>query len=97
MRKLKFLKTICVYLVALSIPCFLVLATVQTREYSKIENEISSLEEKQNELIEQNYSYVANISNLSSSNRIEKVATEELGMRKADSNEIVRISIEGNK
>jgi cell division protein FtsL len=46
-------------------------------------------------LIESNKALVTDISVLSSSERIEKIAVEELGMRKATSDEIVRVSIKG--
>lgn len=93
----KILQRVGVYLLALSVPVFLGLAAVQSRHYSKIEREIDELEEKQTELIESNKTYVTDISVLGSSERIEKIATEELGMRKADADEIVRVSIEGKK
>ena len=86
-----------VYFLALSIPVFLGLAAVQSRHYSQIEREVDELEERQNDLIESNKAYVTDISVLGSSERIEKVATEELGMRKADADEIVRVTIEGKK
>jgi len=99
-EKSKFLKiagTVCTYLLALTIPVFLVMAVMQSRHYSEIESDVVALNEKQAELIESNKTYVTDISVLASSERIERVALEELGMRKADTNEIVRISIEGNK
>ena len=96
-RGKKFWQKLGVYVIALTIPVFLGLAAVQSRHYSQIEKEITELEEKQNDLIEENKTYVTDISVLGSSERIEKVATEELGMRKADADEIVRVSVEGKK
>ncbi|MCR4790661.1 MAG: cell division protein FtsL [Treponemataceae bacterium] len=96
-KGLRIFKTLGVYTLALVIPALLVLATVQSREYVKIESEVAALEQKQNELIESNKNFVTNISVLASSERIENYAVEELGMRKADSSEIVRVAIEGKR
>lgn len=90
-----FIRSMGIYLLTLSIPVFLVAATVQSKHYLKIEQDVAVLEKKQNKLIEENKEMVTNISLLSSSERIEKIATEQLGMRKADSSEIIRVSIKG--
>ena len=57
--------------------------------------EIKSLEKKQIELVEQNRKLISDISVLSSSERIEKIAEGELGMRKANTEDIVRVEIKG--
>ena len=67
----------------------------QSRQYMNIEKEVAELEIVQKDLIEKNKALVTDISVLSSSERIEKIAVEELGMRKATSDEIVRVSIKG--
>jgi cell division protein FtsL len=68
---------------------------VQSQQYMNIEKEVAELEQVQKDLIESNKALVTDISVLSSSERIEKIAVEELGMRKATSDEIVRVSIKG--
>ncbi len=88
-------KKLGIYLLALSIPCFFVIGMVQSQQYMNIEKEVSELEQVQKELIENNKALVTDISVLSSSERIEKIAVEQLGMRKATSDEIVRVSIRG--
>ena len=88
-------KKLCIYLLALSIPCFFVIGMVQSQQYMNIEKEVAELDQVQKDLIESNKALVADISVLSSSERIEKIAVEELGMRKATSDEIVRVSIKG--
>lgn len=94
-KKTGFAKNLGVYLLTLSIPCFLVLGMAQSRQYMNIEKEVAELEIVQKDLIEKNKALVTDISVLSSSERIEKIAVEELGMRKATSDEIVRVSIKG--
>ena len=94
-KKNEFAKRVGIYLLALSIPFFLVIAMVQSQQYMNIEKEVAELERVQKDLIESNKALVTDISVLSSSERIEKIAVEQLGMRKATSDEIVRVSIKG--
>ena len=154
-KKSGFVKRLGIYLLALSIPFFLVVAMVQSQQYMNIEKEVAErnskiqqsenraqqienraqqkeqqvnqkqkeldrkntevdairenlekqltlvdakqveLEQVQKDLIESNKALVTDISVLSSSERIEKIAVEQLGMRKATSDEIVRVSIKG--
>lgn len=94
-KKSGFVKRLGIYLLALSIPFFLVIAMVQSQQYMNIEKEVAELEQVQKDLIESNKALVTDISVLSSSERIEKIAVEQLGMRKATSDEIVRVSIKG--
>lgn len=94
-KKSGFVKRLGIYLLALSIPFFLVVAMVQSQQYMNIEKEVAELERVQKDLIESNKALVTDISVLSSSERIEKIAVEQLGMRKATSDEIVRVSIKG--
>ena len=66
------------------IPVLLVFQAFQSYRYKKLSAEIKTLEKKQVELVEQNRKLISDISVLSSSERIEKIAEEELGMRKAN-------------
>ena len=59
--------------------------------------EIVELERKQEKLIEENKRLVSDIAVLSSSDRIEKIAVEELGMHKAETEDIVRVEMTGEK
>ena len=94
-KKTGFVKRLGGYLLALSIPFFLVITMVQSKQYMDIEKEVAKLEQDQKNLIESNKALVTDISVLSSSERIEKIAVDQLGMRKATSDEIVRVSIKG--
>ncbi|WP_147612761.1 cell division protein FtsL [Treponema pectinovorum] len=83
------------YLIAILIPLLLVLQAFQSYRYKKLMNEIRTLEKKQVELVDQNRKLISDISVLSSSDRIEKIAKDELGMHKAGTDDIVRVEIKG--
>jgi cell division protein FtsL len=87
---------ILVCLAAFAIPALLVLDTMQARRYAKLENQVKDLEQQQTQLVEENKKLVTDISVLTSSDRIEKIAGEELGMHKAKTDEIIRVEIKGN-
>ena len=86
-----------VFVLAVSIPLLLLAYAVQTRRYAELSREIADLESKQERLIEQNKKLVSDISLLSSTDRIEKIASEELGMHKAETEDIVRVEMNGSK
>lgn len=91
-----FLKiVVCVFV--LLIPCMLFMYGFQAKRYSKLRLEIKALEKKQEMLIEENKKIVNEISILSSADRIEKMAVEELGMHKAQADDIVRVEMTGEK
>ena len=46
-------------------------------------------------MIEQNKKLIGDISLLSSTDRIERIATDELGMHKAETEDIVRVEMNG--
>lgn len=84
-------------ILVLLIPFMLCLYAFQAKRYTKLRNEIKSLEAKQEKLIEENKKIVNEISILSSADRIEKMAVEELGMHKAEAEDIVRVEMTGEK
>lgn len=90
-------KTMGLFLLALSIPGLLILNAVQSKKFKEQEDSVLELEEKQSEFVEQNKKLITEIGVLSSSDRIEKVAENEFGMRKAESNEIVRVEMRNKK
>ncbi len=92
-----FFAIVFVSLFALSIPGLLILNGLQSRKYTDLKDEILTLEKKEEKLIEENKKLITDISVLSSSQRIEEIAQNELGMRKAESDEIVRVDMKGNK
>ena len=88
---------IAVCLFVLFISSMLFLYGFQEKRYSKLKLEIKALEQKQEKLIEENKKIVNEISILSSADRIEKIAVEELGMHKAQGEDIVRVEMTGEK
>lgn len=96
--KVKFvLNRILICLLAVSIPLLLIVYGFQSKRYSELSREVNRLEKMQEELIEQNKKLVGDISLLSSSDVIEKKAVEELGMHKAETEDIVRVEMNGAK
>lgn len=79
--------------VALSIPLMLVVDGVQARRYSLVESEIQQLVRYQTELVENNKNLITGISVLSSADRIEELASTQLNMRLAETNEIIRVEM----
>ena len=92
-----FFKAVLICLFALSIPVMLGLYAVQAKKYTDLSKEVLELESKQEKLIEENKKLVSDISQLSSAERIEKIAVEELGMHKAEAEDIVRVEMTGEK
>ncbi|MDD5789908.1 MAG: cell division protein FtsL [Spirochaetia bacterium] len=96
MKKNGFKAGLFICLATVLIPVLLVFQTVQSYRYKKLRAEIKQLEEKQVELVEQNRKLISDISVLSSSERIEKIAEGDLGMHKAGTEDIVRVEIKGD-
>ncbi|MCR5252686.1 MAG: cell division protein FtsL [Treponema sp.] len=92
-----FFKKVLVCILALSIPVMLYLYAMQAKRYTDLERDLRDLERKQAELIEQNKKLVSDISVLSSADRIEKIAVDDLGMHKAQAEDIVRVEMTGEK
>lgn len=88
-------RTLAVCLVAAAIPALLIVNGIQARRFANLSDEVDRLERRQEELIEENKKIVTDISLLSSTERIEKIAEEELGMHKAESSDIVRVEMKG--
>ena len=70
---------------------------VQAKKNTDLLREIKQLEVKEAKLIEENKKLVSDISVLTSAERIERIAEEELGMHKAESEDIVRVEMTGEK
>lgn len=92
-----FASTVFVCILAILIPVMFIAYGLQAKRYSDLSREIAELERKQEELIEKNKKLVSDISLLSSTDRIEKIATEELGMHKAETEDIIRVEMNGIK
>lgn len=97
LKKRNVINVILIVIFTISIPSLLVLYALQAKRYTDLEKNIRDLEQKQIQLIEENKKIVSEISVLSSSDRIEQYAVEELGMHKAESEEIVRVEMTGER
>ena len=92
-----FFRVFGICLLTVSIPAMLILYGFQAKRYKDLTNEIVELEKKQEKLIEENKRIVSEISVLTNAERIEKIAVEELGMHKAQTEDIVRVEMTGEK
>jgi len=84
-------------ILTVSIPCLLFLTVRQSWAYNALEREVNAYNDEQHRLIAENKRKISAISILSKPQRIEKIAVEELGMQKADSSDIIRISLDKEK
>lgn len=91
------MKNISAVVITLFIPILLFLVVLQSSKYISVEREIKDYDKEQFKVIEDNKKKISGISILSRPERIEKIAVEELKMRKALSPEILRIEITGRK
>ncbi len=87
------IKTIILCIVALLIPAMLIVDGIQARKYSDLREQVLQLEDRQAELIEENKKLITDISILASADRIEELAQDKLDMRKAETDEIIRVEI----
>jgi cell division protein FtsL len=90
------MKKIFFYFMVLSIPLLLGLASWQSARYGDLERELGQLEKTQQEWIENNKRLIAGISLLSSPDRIEHIARDELGLEKKRPEDVLVIHITGN-
>ncbi len=91
------LKKLFYIVVAILIPGLLILNAVQAERYMQIQREVEALEQKQIQLVEENKKLIIDISLLSSGQRIGNIAENELGMHKAEGDEIIRVEMEKRK
>lgn len=87
------IRNACALILSLMIPVILFAMVWQSYRYSQLEREIARIEQQQYEIIDENRRLISGISVLSTPERISSVAVEDLGMRKAETKEILRISI----
>lgn len=91
------MKKIGAVVLTLLIPFLLFAVVLQSSRYASVEREMNDYDREQFKLIEANKRKISGISILSKPERIEKIAVEELKMRKALSAEILRIEISKEK
>jgi len=87
------IRRILLYLMVLSVPAFLGLTTWQSARYADLERELFRMEKTQEEWVEANKRLIAGITILSSPERIERVARNDLGLLKKRPEDVLQISI----
>jgi cell division protein FtsL len=90
-------RIIIMYLLIITIPVFLGALGWQAARYGALEKEIRRNETTQEEWIAGNRRLIADIALLSSSERIESIARDELGLHKKQPEEVLQIQIVGDR
>lgn len=85
------------YAFAISIPLLLALNAWQANRHAILAAEVRRLESQQRDWLESNKRLIAGIAVLSSSERIERIARDELGLRKKRPEEILQIRVVGGR
>lgn len=91
------MKHLLAFILTVSIPCLFFLTVKQSQVYNTLEREVNAYNDEQNRLIAENKRKISAISILSKPQRIEKIAVEELDMHKANSSQIIRVSLDKEK
>lgn len=87
------IRRLLLYVCVLTIPLLLGLNAWQASRYTQVEKELHELEEKQDEWLDSNKRLIAGIAVLSSTERIEYIAREDLKLEKKTPEEILQIHI----
>ena len=88
-------RRILIFMMVASIPAVSFITVRQVYRYNQVDRQVKTLIRNQRDLFEQNKRMVANISILSSPERIDNLASEDLGLRKKEL-KTLRIEL-GNK
>jgi cell division protein FtsL len=84
-----------VYFVALSVPAMLALVSWQSARYGDLERQTAALETEQNDWVEGNKRLIVSIAMFSSSERIEHIAQDQLGLIRIGPEKVLQIKISG--
>ena len=95
--KQRFRRYFFLYFAALTIPLMLALVVWQSNRYSALKLELERLEEAQAEWVESNKRLIAGIAVLSSPERIEHIARNDLMLKKIRPEDVLQVRIEGGK
>ncbi|GMO60322.1 MAG: hypothetical protein Ta2G_20330 [Termitinemataceae bacterium] len=85
------------YAMVISIPLALGAASLQAARFYTLQKEVKALNEKQQEIVEANSRIITDIVMLSSTARIENIATTKLGLKKIDPKDVTQIIIDEYK
>ena len=81
------------YCLVFSVPAFLGLTAWQSSRYGDLERELKKLEKTQEEWVENNKRLIAEVTEYSSPDRIERIARDKLGLHKKQPEDVLQISI----
>lgn len=87
------LKKACCIVFTLLLPVCFFISVWQSNRFFMIQRDISQLYEEQEQIVKLNTRIISEITILSTPEVIEKKAVEKLAMRKASSDEIIRIEL----
>jgi len=87
------IRRVLLYLMVLAVPAFLGLTAWQFARYADLERELFRMEKTQEEWVEANKRLIAGITILSSPERIERIARDDLGLIKIKPEDVLQISI----
>jgi cell division protein FtsL len=87
------IRRILLYLMVLAVPAFLGLTVWQSARYADLERELIRMEKTQGEWVEANKRLITGITILSSPDRVERVARDDLGLQKKKPEDVLQISI----
>ena len=90
-KAVQVLITICYIVAAALIPGLLIVNAIVAGDTDKEKSQIKEMVTKQERLVDENKKLIT------SADRIEKMAVEELGMHKAEREEVVRVEMTQNK
>lgn len=85
------------YFAVVTIPVFLGLSVWQANRNVSLKGEINRLEENQAEWVESNNQLIAGIAVLSSPDRIEDIAKNDLGLQKIHPENVLQVKLRGGK
>ena len=85
------------YLAVITIPLFLGLTVWQSNRYMNLKLEMDRLEQTQADWVEANKRLITGIAVLSSPQRIQHIAENDLGLRRIRPEDVLQIKIEGGK
>jgi len=85
------------YLLVITIPVFLASIVWQSNRYQNMEDELSRLEQTQEEWVESNKRLISGIAEYSSAERIEEIARYQLELKKIPPEHLLQVKISGGK
>jgi cell division protein FtsL len=88
-------RSLLIYFFVLTVPLLLALSAWQAERFAELQKDVKKLEASQEEWLESNKRLIAGIAVLSSPERIEHIASNELQFEKIQPESVLQIRIEG--